>query len=169
LQSKLKHILVTARKTDMVDYIKANDAAFEEAIQLALSDEQPYAWRASWVLWACMEANDHRIKPHLKSFIELLPKKPYNIQREFLMILQRMEITGDEEGKLFDQCVRIWEKIGLQASVRHNAFRMMAKIARNHPELKHELKLLTEPHYLEPLSPGVKRAVHKILTGIYRV
>ncbi len=153
----------------MVDYIKANDAAFAEAIQLALSDEQPYAWRASWVLWACMDENDPRIKPHLKSFIELLPDKAYNIQREFLMIMQQMEITGDEEGKLFDHCVRIWEKIGLQASVRHNAFRMMAKIARKHPELQHELKLLAEPHYLEPLSPGVGRAVHKILDGIQRV
>lgn len=164
MQTKLQHILTTTRKAEMVAFIKAEPAAFDEAIQLALTGERPFSWRAAWVLWACMEENDPRIKPHLKSFIELLPQKPYNEQREFLMILQRMDISGDDEGLLFDTCVRIWEKLGLQTSVRHNALKMMAKIAKKHPELKQELKLLTEPHYLDSLSDGVRRSVAKILS-----
>jgi hypothetical protein len=164
LQTKLQHILTSTRKAEMVAYIKTEPGAFEEAIHLALTGEQPYSWRAAWVLWACMEESDPRIKPHLKSFIELLPQKSYNEQREFLIILQRMDISGDDEGRLFDTCVRIWEKLGLQASVRHNALKMMAKIAKKHPELKQELKLLTEPHYLDSLSDGVRRSVARILS-----
>ena len=38
---------------------------------------------------------------------------------------------GDEyEGKLFDICAKIWEKVEKQASVRYNAFKLMIKIIK---------------------------------------
>ena len=82
--------------------------------------------------------------------------------------LQVMEISEDYEGKLFDICMTIWESTGKQPSVRSNAFNLMAGIVKNHPELAKELFYVTSPHYLDSLSPGVKRSITKITEQLKR-
>lgn len=166
LASSLKHILMTERKDAMVNILCARPDLFDEAIRFALADEGRISWRAAWVLWACMEPNDVRIKPYLKRIIGILPEKAVNHQRELMMILQRMVLGVEDEGRLFDVCAHIWIKSGNPPSVRHNALRLMASIAQNHPALIQELQLLTEPYYLENLSPGVKRSIQKILSRL---
>jgi hypothetical protein len=64
---------------------------------------------------------------------------------------------------LFDICAGIWEKINKKPSVRHNAFRMLVKIAKKHPVLTKEVALLTQNQYLESMSPGVQRSILKML------
>ena len=36
----------------MIAYMETHPEAYEEAVQLAISDKQPYAWRAAWLLWS---------------------------------------------------------------------------------------------------------------------
>ncbi len=55
---------------------------FNEAIELALVDKQPYSWRAAWLLWSCMEENDKRIRKYLKKIIDSLKSKDDGHQRE---------------------------------------------------------------------------------------
>ena len=166
MESELEKILTGNYKAEMILYLKQHSEAFEEAILLALSDKKPYSWRAAWILWSSMDYNDKRIQTYVQKIIEILPSKTDNIKRELMMILQRMEIDEDLEGKLFDICLNIWEQTDKQASVRHNAFRLIVKIAKKHPELLKEIIFLTESQYLESLSNGVKRAVLKLLANI---
>jgi hypothetical protein len=76
-----------------------------------------------------------------------------------------MELNDDNEGKLFDICVNIWEKIGKQPSVRYNAFKLIVKIVRNHPDLSKEIIFLTESHYTDSLSDTVKKSIFKMIAG----
>jgi hypothetical protein len=115
--------------------MKSHPEDFEDAIKLAIADKQPYSWRAAWLLWSCMDKNDQRIHRNLEKIIDTLPLKCDDQLRELLIILQRMELNDDYEGKLFDICVNIWEKIGKQPSVRYNAFKLMVKIIKKHPDL----------------------------------
>ncbi len=163
METPLEHILMTFNKKEMMAWLETHPESFEEAILLAIADKQAYSWRAAWLLWSCMEINDPRLSPFITAIIECLEIKPDGHQRELLKILYRMELSEEQEGFLFDLCMNVWEKIGKAPSVRHNAFRMIVKIASKYPDLSNEIALITQSHYLDTLSPGVRRAVMKMI------
>lgn len=150
-------------KAKFVSYLQNNPSEFDKTLQIALSDLQPQAWRAAWVIGHCMSKNDVRIQPYVKPFIEFLNKAKDGHQRELLKILIRMEIDEDLEGILFDQCATIWEDISKSPSVRVVAFRFMAQVAKNYPELKNEIEFFCQDHYVDSLSPGIKNSLKKLM------
>jgi len=159
VESTAEHILTHSYKADLISYMKSHPEDFEEVIKLATSDKQPYSWRAAWLLWSCMEKNDQRVHRYVEKIIETLPTKCDDQARELLIVLQRMEFSDDCEGKLFDICINIWEETGKQPSVRYNAFKLMVRITKNHPDLSNEIKFLTESHYTDSLSDTVKKSI----------
>ncbi|MDE5424108.1 hypothetical protein L3073_17985 [Ancylomarina sp. DW003] len=165
-ETKLEHILTHSYKADMVAHMKSHPEDFEEAIKLAISDQQPYSWKAAWLLWSCMEKNDQRIHRYVEKIIDTIPSKCDEQVRELLIILQRMELAGYSEGKLFDTCINIWEKIGKQASIRYNAFKLMMKIIKDHPDLSKEIAFLTESCYTDSLSDNVKKSISKMTAAL---
>ncbi|WP_158655168.1 hypothetical protein [Flavivirga eckloniae] len=166
VETKLEHILTNSYKADMIAYMKSHPEDFEEAIKLAISNKPPYSWRAAWLLWSCMEKNDQRILKYVDIIIDTIPTTSDEQARELLIILQHMELTNDNEGKLFNICINIWEKIGKQPSFRYNAFKLMIKIIKNHPDLYKEIAFLTESHYTDSLSDNVKKSIFKMVIGL---
>ena len=166
MESELERVLTHSYKAGMITYLLTHPDGFEEAIKLAIIDKQPYSWRASWLLWSCMDQNDSRIRGYVNAIINTLPDRNDNQQRELLMILQRMEINEKLEGKLFNHCVSVWEKINKAPSVRVNAFKVIIKIARKHPDLLHEIDFLTQPQYLDSLSQAVQKCIFKMMVNL---
>jgi hypothetical protein len=164
--SVLEDKLLSSYKEEMISFMHAHLEFFEEAIELAISDKQPYSWRAAWLLWSCMEENDQRIQKYIKKIVDSLKNKADGHQRELLKILLQMELKKEYEGILFDHCMDIWEQINKTPSVRINALKFIIKIAKKHPELSQEITFLTQDHYLESLSPGVKHSVSKMIKGL---
>ena len=130
MESDIREKLTQLHKKGILQYIDDHPECFDEVVQLALDDDPPYSWRAAWVLWSCIEPNDHRVKKHVKEIISILPKRKSNQQRELLKVLYHMDINDDQEGFLFDLCIRLWERTDLQPSVRYNAFKVILKIAK---------------------------------------
>jgi hypothetical protein len=168
METELEYILTHSYKADMISYIKSHPENFEEAIKLAISDKQPYSWRAAWLLWSCMDKNDQRVHKYIDKIIDVLPTKDDDQLRELLIILQRMELSGDQEGKLFDLCINTWENIGKQPSLRFNAFKLIVKIAKRHPDLSNEINFLTESHYMDSLSDTVKKSILKMMQVLFK-
>jgi len=137
--------------------------AFDEAIQLAVIDKQPYSWRASWLLWSAMKDNDPRVRGSIRKIIAVLPSLKDGQQRELFKILYKMELDKEIEGRIFSLCVDVWEKIHKQPSVRWNAIQLILKISKKHPDLLHEILLLTQEQYMETLSPGVRYSISKLI------
>jgi hypothetical protein len=163
VQTALEKLLISTHKKDMISYINANPAYFEELIRLILSGKNPYSWRAAWFLWSCMAENDQRVICFIPEWIGILAERPVNQKRELLKILWLMDIDETLEGLLFDQCVDIWEQINHQPSVRFNAFKLLLKIAKKHPELSVEISALTDTQYIDTLSPGARKSVLKMM------
>ncbi len=164
----LENKLLNSYKDEMISFMHAHPEYFEEAIQLAISDRQPYAWRAAWLLWSCIEENDDRIKKYIGNIVDTLETKDDGHQRELLKILLKLELNEEYESILFDHCMNIWEGINKSPSVRVNALKFIIKIAKKHPELAKEITYLTEDHYLESLSPGAKNSVSKLMKKLNR-
>ena len=147
----------------MISYLNAHPERFAEAVELALADRPACSWRASWLLFNCMEHNDHRLHRHIHDIIKVLPSKKDGHQRELIKILYQMDVDEALEGQLLDHCFRLWEKMKKQASVRISALKMILKIAGKYKELLPEVQLLTQPYYTETLSPGIRRSVQRMM------
>lgn len=145
-------------------YLEAHPEDFDKLLGWFTTDSL-YAWKAAWLLACCMDTNDNRVRKHVKGAISVLPKRKDNHQRELLKVLYQMDIPQDLEGLLFDHCVGIWQKVNQQSSVRCIAFKILLQIARRYPELHPEVISLTESHYMDPLTPAIKKSVYKLIEG----
>ncbi len=161
MEAELEHVLMSFYKEGMISFLDSHPECFNEAIELAISDKQPYSWRAAWLLSSCMDENDKRVQPYIKRIIESLTSKKDGHQRELLKILMMMELDDDYEGLMFDKCVTLWESINKKPSVRYSAFKFIIQIAKRHPDLSQEIALLLQEQYLETLSPGIKHSLIK--------
>jgi hypothetical protein len=163
MQSPLERTLTSCYKDEMISFMNSHPECFEEAVELAVSNKQPYSWRAAWLLWSVIEENDKRIKKFIRRIVNAAKTKNDSHQRELLKILLMMELDKKYEGVLFNICMGIWEQISKAPSVRVNALKLIVKIANKHPELKQEIPFLAQDHYLESLSPGARHSVKKRL------
>lgn len=57
---------------------------FDEAVELAISDKQPYSWSAAWLLWSVVEENDRRIREFIKRIVNAAKTKSDSHQQELL-------------------------------------------------------------------------------------
>ncbi len=166
LETAVEHILMHAYKEGMMTYMDAHPEEIEELIQLSMGDKQPYSWRAAWLLSKCMEENDERVKMVLPEIVNILPNVSDSQKRDLINVLRRMEIPEEQEGILFDTAVNFWCQIEKMPSLRFNAFKLILQIAAKNPELFQEVLLLTEDHYVDTLSPGVKRSLGRLVRKI---
>lgn len=168
MESQLKSKLLSSYKEEMVAFLKSQPKHFNEAIELAISDDQPFAWRSAFYLSSCMGNNDARVKKYIKPILACIKSKNDGHQRELLKILYRMKLNDKSEGMVFDICIRLWEQISKDPSVRITALKFIIKIAQQHPELLNEITPLMQDQYLELLSPGVKKSVKRMIKEIIK-
>jgi hypothetical protein len=166
METALEQILTGSYKADLIYYMHVHPEDFKELIKLAISNKKLYSWPAAWLLWSVMEDNDIRIQKHLKNILCNLASRNDDHLRELLIILQKMELDDEIEGVLFNICVTVWEKIDKKPSVRFNALKMIVKIAQKHPGLSHEVFLLSQNHYLDSLSPAVRRSISRMTKNL---
>lgn len=164
MQKSLDDILTgRLRKNELVTYLKKHPELFDETVRISLGDENPQSWRAAWLIGHYMKDNDPHLLPHIDAILSCIKGKEDGHQRELLKILNRMKLNEDQEGRLFDACLSIWEEVHKSPSVRGTAFQALLNIVKKYPELKSEIEHLTQSHYTETLSPGIKHSFYKII------
>jgi len=162
MTKSLKNILTASlRKDKMVDFLKKNPDLFDETLEISLDDYEPESWRAAWLIKHYMAKNDKRIIKKINSILKELPNKKDGHQREFLKILMDMKLSEKQEGILFDKCFVIWEDISKSSSVRGTAFLIIINTVKKYPELLTEIEFLTQKHYSETLTHGIRNIIVK--------
>ncbi|MGY5354574.1 hypothetical protein [Wenyingzhuangia sp. IMCC45467] len=150
-------------KDFLIQLFQEQKEVHASAIQVALSNKQPQAWRATWILTHCTSKNDPRIIPYISHFIEKISKQKDGQQREILKILDKMELDEEQEGKLFDICMSIWENLNKASAARYLAFKFIYKTCTKYPDLNGELAFISQNQYIETLSPGIQKIVKRII------
>ena len=157
----LEYVMNHYRKDGMMRVVKERDGAVQELADMALGSDPYLAWRAAWLLWSCMEANDIRVKPFVDRLIEHLPSTADNLKREIFKVLELMELSEEQEAILFDICVEEWKSVFKKPGIRFNAFKILVKIIRKYPEMSDFLDLLTEEQYLNTMSLTARKSLLK--------
>lgn len=157
--ASLEQALLTRYKDKIFAYMKEHPEDFEEALQLAVSNQPHLSWRATWLVFHFMKPNDKQVKPYINPFLELFPSLKDGHQREVLKVLSKMNLNDEQEGRVYDFAVSEWEHIKKSPALRYTAFKTMVKMAKKYPELINEIKVLSQPQYINSLSPGIKKSI----------
>ena len=166
MEKDLDYILVNYYKPDMIAWLNTNPDFFDDAIQLALSNKQPYCWRAASLVWSCMIEDDPRVREYLSEILTQLVSKNEGHIRELLRILLKMQLNETQEVLLFDQCINVWKNTKHSPSLRCVAFDFIEKMGMKYPDLTQEILFHTESHYLHTLSPGIRRSIKLKITRL---
>ncbi len=150
------------RREVLLDYLEKKPECFDDAIKLALENDEILSWRATWLLNQTAVKNDKRLNTYTKKLIESVNGKRDGHQRELLKLIQKMDIDEEIEGYLFDICMTIWEDVDKIPSVRITAFRIIVDTAKKYPELINEIEFLAQEHFAETLSYGIKNSFERI-------
>lgn len=156
---EIERILTTLHKTQMIAFMKVHPALFDYLLQMSLSDKEPLAWRAAWLLWGVMKKNDKRVQPFVAEMIRILPLRKNNIQRELLKIIQGCDVPEDLQGEMFDECMKLWRDPANQPSVRWYALKWLLAMAEKYPELKNEVQASMDEETINSLSKGARHSV----------
>ncbi|MBO6792836.1 MAG: hypothetical protein JJ895_02910 [Balneolaceae bacterium] len=165
-QPPLELLLSKYFKTKAVQAIQDHPELIEQILPICLTDKPPMCWRAAWVIRSAVDKNDAQLIPYIDRILQVLPKKEDGHQRELMKLLQKAELSEDQESVLYDISVSIWESVGKQPSVRYVAFENILAMVRKYPDLRNELEAITQPQYLNSLSPGIKKGITKSLAEI---
>ncbi len=130
-----------------------------ELMKLALSNDEPAAWRAAWALSHAMKHSVDWLLPYLPKVMAVLPEinKDGHI-RELLKFFRDIpfeQIPESLYGHLFDYCFSLFENNAVQPGTRSNALQILLKIAEKEPRLNGEIKAAFE--MISPfLSKGIR-------------
>ncbi len=135
-----------AQRQKIVDYIGKNSALFAELVDIFLSEDYGLVQRAAEPLAMCARTNLQLIKPHLKRIIHNLMKPNLRdaVTRNTLRLLQEVEVPTSLQGDITQLCFNYLTDVKAAIAIKVFAMTVLAKITRQYPELKVELKLIIE-------------------------
>jgi hypothetical protein len=144
-------------------YIENDNTALNEMIKLSLANDK-ISWRAAWIIFHFTESNNYDfLQNYTSHFLELIPKiKKDGYLREVIKIINKLDLSEEQESEFFDFCLNVLWNNKMQSSVRSVAFQTMLKTANKYPELKTEIITIFE-QIKENLTPGIKNSMSKMI------
>lgn len=148
----------------IVKYIGKNDDRFASLVKIYLAGPYRVTQRAAWPLSNCIEAHPGLITPHWKVLIDFAKKPGVHdaVKRNTVRLLQFIDIPPKHQGKVADLCFRFLQDTSEPIAVRCFSMTVLARIAKEKPELKNELKILIEDQF-PYATPGFLSRAKKVL------
>lgn len=133
----------SSKKTALqaADLASNTEAFFEQLLELSLSKDYPYSWRASWALLYLSEQHPSRVVPHLKRIADSLESLENHTQvGSMLRIFDHMEFDLEDFGNLLDFCLHTIRMPQKGEYVKVIAMSILLRFAKTYPELAPEIK-----------------------------
>jgi len=147
----------------VVNYIGNDPKRFNELVTRFLEGPYRLTQRAAWPLSCCVEAHPDLIKPHLQFILKMLDRTDVHdaAKRNIMRLLQYIEIPKRLYATVINHGFALMDPKE-PIAVRVFAMTVLARIAREEPDLKHELRIVMEDQ-LPFGSAGFKARANTIL------
>jgi hypothetical protein len=141
-QDILGKLSISARRSidQVVSWVEAEPALFGELLDIALSGDDPYSWRATWALDHLSERWPERFLPEVERIVAFLPNtdSPRKLGT-FPRILSRLDSGLDSTGPVLDLCYRMLRRSDLQHYVKVYCLQFIGRMADYEPLLLPEI------------------------------
>lgn len=131
---------------EIVDYVSGNPTRFKQLVEVYVKGPFRITQRAAWPLSICVEKWPYLAEPHLKTLLNILHKPGIHhaLKRNTMRLLQFIEIPKRYHGKIADLCFAYLQDRQVPVAIRVFSMTVLSDIAKAHPEMKRELKLILE-------------------------
>lgn len=132
--------------TRIVQYVGNDAARLAELVNVFLAGPYRITQRAAWPLSYCIQNHPELITPHLKTILKFTGQKgaPDAVKRNVMRFFQFIDIPKKYQGTTVDLCLRFLSNKKEAIAVRVFSMTVLANLAQEIPELKHELIPLIE-------------------------
>ena len=152
-----------------MDYVLSKPKEFDNLIELSFGTSQPEGWRSAWVLAELVKKHKdllQRIVPYSSKIINSISSFKHSGQsREYLKVVQLLDLTEDEMGILLNLCFDWLPDKKVDVAIRVHCMQIIFDFSKKEPDLLQELKLILEQE-MEFGTPGFKGRAKKILGKI---
>ncbi|CAN5138396.1 hypothetical protein BH09BAC3_BH09BAC3_32040 [soil metagenome] len=148
----------------IVKHVGHNPVLFRELVGVFLAGPYRITQRAAWPLSICVVNHPKLVKPYLKAIIKYLDHPGIHdaVKRNTVRFLQFIDIPKSLQGRVVDICFGFLSNPREPIAVRVFSMTVLANLAKQHPELKDELKIYIEDH-LPFGGPAFRSRGYKIL------
>ena len=155
--------------TKIVNFVGDDKNRFKILMDLFLHDEYRVVQRSGWMVSVCSIAHPQLIKPYFKQMVAYLSKEGTHsaVRRNILRILQFVDVPKSLQGKLVDVCFKFLISKEEPVAVKVFAMTVLTTIAKQNPDLKHEIKIVIED-MIPYGSPGIRVRGKKMLRELNR-
>ncbi len=132
--------------TDLITKaIGNNETEFQKIIDIIYHSPPPLPQRASWLLTSINAQYPELLIPHFSLFVNSVQQfKTDGIKRNILSVVASHTIPEKLQGKLLDICFHFIVSPAETVAVKVHAMQIIANLAKEHPEIKGELKSVIE-------------------------
>ena len=132
--------------TDLIaNAIGNNPSEFKKIIDIIYTEKAPLPQRAAWLLAKVNIKHPELLKPYIPLFIDTIQTFHIDgIKRNISLVLASHKIPEKLQGKLLNYCFDFMLSPTETVVVKVHAMQTIANIAKQHPEIIHELKAAIE-------------------------
>lgn len=158
----------TFSKQEMIDFIDESLEDKQKLVAIMLLDHHPQSWRATWIMAHFVAETTNTVVINPDDILDVVLLKKDGHQRELLKVIYQLPLTDEQEGKLFNICITLWETVSKSSSVRVTAFKGIVTTVRNYPDLYSEISFLVQSQYMDSLSPGILNTCKKLFSSLQK-
>lgn len=124
--------------------------------EIAFQSNHPKSWRAAWLMDKIHEEKPALVSPFITDMIQQI-KKEQNVgkKRHFLKLISMGNIPSEEQGFLFDYCLKAFCSEKEPLAVRVHAMQIIYNISETETGLKPEVLAIIEHEMENHASAGI--------------
>jgi hypothetical protein len=129
----------------IVNYVDSDQSRFNTLIAIFLAGPYQITQRAAWPLSCCVENYPFLIDSHYGHVLKILNQPGIHdaVKRNIMRLLQFVDVPQKYQGKVIEHCYNLMSPTE-PIAVRVFAMTVLANLAKQHTDLKKELKLVIE-------------------------
>ncbi|WP_336515104.1 hypothetical protein [Pollutibacter soli] len=156
-----------AQATKIVSYVGEDQNRFDQLVDLFLHDEYRVVQRAGWPLSTITIAHPKLVKKHLKKIVSYCTKEGLHgaVKRNIVRLLQFVTIPKSMQGEVMDTCFRFVESPDEAVAVKAFSLTVLCNLAKDHPEIIPEIKMLIEdqlPHQTAAFASRASKVLREM-------
>jgi hypothetical protein len=129
----------------LVAKIKADREFFYTTFEIAMSNDYPIAWRASWCLHKVLPNYKKEIIADVNRILKAFPTFTHHGQiGSFIRILKSIDFDPENAGDVIDICIQLLREEKIPDYVKFYSMEFLVKVAKKIPELKSEFAYCIE-------------------------
>lgn len=146
-------------------WVGSDPARLAQLVELFLHDEYRVVQRAAWILSYVAQKHPELMQPHLPAMVKRMEDSgiPVAVKRNVTRLLQFQPIPPALHGLVMHHCFEMLANPEETIAVRAFSMTVLAKLAKEYPDIRNEIRLVLEDELQHQPSPGFASRAKKVL------